>query len=1249
MSSDPSLKEPSKPAKMVPLGKYEVLAHIATGGMGAVYRARDTETGREVALKVLNPKMAARPDAVQRFHHEAHNAAQLRHENIVTVFEVGEIKGVTYLAMEYVDGIDLADHITKKGRLDVEEARQITFQAARALLHAHKRGIVHRDIKPSNFLLTHIEGKLVVKLTDLGLSRQIDDQEFRVTREGFTVGTIDYISPEQARDSRSADTRSDIYSLGCTLYHMLTGQPPFPEGGLAERIYKHMEVEPADVRQVRSDVSQAMACIVQQMLAKKPEDRYQTPRELLQALTQAEHRLPETVRAPRLAALRKKEAARGPRQKKESDSTVVETPRAPQGPAPRVKQKETVEEPVKKPAAPRAASRKRPPNRTGLLLGIGGGAVLLGLVVLLILRPWKSDSPDDSGDRSGDSGIGTRPPVKQDPPVDPIVKPKDPDKNPPAQVWPPLRAENPVLDRERLTKTFTEGWDEKPLPADLPVFRVRRQPAGTGDYATVAAAAKAIQEKGAVGPLGAERLYDAIIEIEDNGPLYETSFALTGKSVLIRAAAGYRPLLCWDVEREREKPLPPFAAVQDGRLTLEGLEFVLASARPVSESRASFARVIRGDFTARSCSFSVSGSHPAGVAVARLEGGAKDSKPARCRLSRCQARGGSLLGLDLETGSHQVLLDDTLLTTGDMPLLDIHAHNGERNKVLLLRSTLVGRSVGVHVRAEEPASLAADTLEVQAWDTVLARSGPGLEGVLLDLPATMRPETMRWQATNCLYTGWKYLLRGPMEIEVNNIGAWERQWASGGAERVEKMGWPAAAFPELAEVSIAEYGTQRTPGEPVGFASTSWPCLAASDKEKPALTIGCPIHLLPPARDRWPQWTVQRFVTPAVELLSSSAPEIPTTADGLFHGDRLDLTKGDVGDYLEQLPRSRRFAPRVVLHLYRSAQGMVHTCSAIRVKDVDLVVVLEPLKKGTGKDATSERLVLQSSATLVRDPGAFIEIENGNLDILGGEIRSSDYTSLIKIKGGSLRLHDVHLTVPIKAPRNFEGLILFQGGEPVRKTETRERTPVLSIDESVLFSGGSGIVVQGNGARVRLVQSVLVAGLDAIALEPGAEPRTKMNLSCSLENVTVAAARAAVRVGRVDGTAPPEEPIVVHTRFCTILNPFGGKGGVLLTEPGGLQRGELLWQGDQDVFDRRLHFGAATLKTIPDKAEGLSGWQAIWGPGGARRATLNFAHPNRFDADRWPMERLSLSAPGRPEEMRGVGADLQKLGLRRLR
>ena len=183
-----------------------------------------------------------------------------------------------------MDGIDLNTHINARGRLDPQEAWLITVQAARALDHAFQQGITHRDVKPSNFLLARQGRKLRVKLTDLGVARAIRDEDFRVTRAGTTVGTLDYLAPEQARDSALADVRSDIYSLGCTLYHMLAGQPPFPDGGLGERLFKHMQVEPPDVRQFNADVPDGLWAVLRRMLAKRPDQRYQTPAELLDAL-----------------------------------------------------------------------------------------------------------------------------------------------------------------------------------------------------------------------------------------------------------------------------------------------------------------------------------------------------------------------------------------------------------------------------------------------------------------------------------------------------------------------------------------------------------------------------------------------------------------------------------------------------------------------------------------------------------------------------------------------------------------------------------------------------------------------------------------------------------------------------------------------------------------------------------------------------------------------------------------------------
>ncbi|HMF13681.1 MAG TPA: serine/threonine-protein kinase, partial [Gemmataceae bacterium] len=176
------------------LGKYEIVAPIARGGMSAVFEARDVELGRRAALKI-----STTPDArlQARFRREALHSSRLRHENVVAVYDFGEAAGLWYIALELVDGTNLHEYLRRKGRLRPEEVRRIGIQACLALHHAHQQGIVHRDVKPSNFLVTRKDGRLVVKLSDLGLSRSEDDVR-RVTRTGSTVGTVDYMAPEQA-------------------------------------------------------------------------------------------------------------------------------------------------------------------------------------------------------------------------------------------------------------------------------------------------------------------------------------------------------------------------------------------------------------------------------------------------------------------------------------------------------------------------------------------------------------------------------------------------------------------------------------------------------------------------------------------------------------------------------------------------------------------------------------------------------------------------------------------------------------------------------------------------------------------------------------------------------------------------------------------------------------------------------------------------------------------------------------------
>jgi serine/threonine-protein kinase len=279
-----SSETPVQNDRVAQVGRYQIVKRIGAGGMGTVYKAIDVNLGREVALKILPEEMSGKADMIKRFQQEARHAARLLHEHIVTLYEFDKANGVHYLAMQYVEGCNLHEYIEKKGKLDPEEARRFTIQAARALAQAHKHNIVHRDIKPSNFLLTEKDGQPFIKLTDFGLARTVDDDDFGVTKTGTTVGTVDYISPEQARNSRSADIRSDIYSLGCSLYHMLSGKPPFPEGDMTERLLKHLEAEPPDLTLANPKVPPGLALVVKKMMAKKPADRYQTPAELIKDL-----------------------------------------------------------------------------------------------------------------------------------------------------------------------------------------------------------------------------------------------------------------------------------------------------------------------------------------------------------------------------------------------------------------------------------------------------------------------------------------------------------------------------------------------------------------------------------------------------------------------------------------------------------------------------------------------------------------------------------------------------------------------------------------------------------------------------------------------------------------------------------------------------------------------------------------------------------------------------------------------------
>jgi serine/threonine-protein kinase len=279
------------------VGPYVILDRLGAGGVGEVFKAWDTVKGRFVALKVLD-HLSRRDDAVTPFHHELQAVLRLAHANVIKIFDAGRVGPLAYVAMECVDGLDLDRYIRQVGPLPVEQACDYARQAALGLQHAHQLGLVHRDVKPANLFLINPPPAAtagggpprrgpdpVVKVLDWGLARLRPEEgeavdasgPGREAEKGDLLGTADYLAPEQARDPGLVDIRADVYSLGCALFFLLTGQPPFPGPSLMQKLLQHQEAERPRVQDVRADVPADLAAVVERMMARRPEERYPIP------------------------------------------------------------------------------------------------------------------------------------------------------------------------------------------------------------------------------------------------------------------------------------------------------------------------------------------------------------------------------------------------------------------------------------------------------------------------------------------------------------------------------------------------------------------------------------------------------------------------------------------------------------------------------------------------------------------------------------------------------------------------------------------------------------------------------------------------------------------------------------------------------------------------------------------------------------------------------------------------------------
>ncbi len=396
--------------------RYRVLGELGRGGMGSVFKAEHLLMERTVALKVIQPHLIQRPDAVERFRREVKAAARLEHPNIVRAYDAEQAGNSHFLVMEFIEGDSLAEVVENRGPLPVTDACRYIRQAAKGLQHAFEQGMVHRDVKPANLMLTR-DGQ--VKILDFGLARFASESgpaaSFRfsgtqepaadgtLTSAGAFMGTPDYAAPEQATNAHAADTRADVYSLGCALYHLLAGRPPFGGGSLAQKMAYHLHSKPTPLAQLRPDVPAELATVLDRMMAKKPSERYQTPAEVVRALAPFAGVVP-TVAGPTVVP-----------------GTGPDWSRLTDGPPPTKPQR---------PTNSKAAARRRRRVMTGILamaVSLLVGAATLGVVVYRIKTDKGEVGVNGRKEQPARDGKSAKSSPKPEPPPPP--KPAtDPDR-----------------------------------------------------------------------------------------------------------------------------------------------------------------------------------------------------------------------------------------------------------------------------------------------------------------------------------------------------------------------------------------------------------------------------------------------------------------------------------------------------------------------------------------------------------------------------------------------------------------------------------------------------------------------------------------------------------------------------------------------------------------------------------------------------------------------------------------------------
>ncbi len=1236
---------------MAQIGSYRLLETLGAGGMSNVYRAMHLETGHVVAVKVLPRTLARNPVMLKRFLDEGRIAESLLDPNVVEILDRGSEGGRYFIVLEYLPGGDLSQRVKTQGPLSPGEAIDVISQVACGLRHAAAQNLIHRDIKPANILIDP-QGR--AKVADLGLALRLEDEDQRVTRDGTTVGTVDYMSPEQARDSRSSSVRSDIYSLGCTFYFLLTGEPPFPGGDVTDKLRRHAFEAAPDPRRLNRAVPSALGELVQRMMAKEPESRFRSYDELIEAL----------ARVPRVAT--EEEANEGERGSGETDAagteewspagqpwepvsgsagysigpvqarTQVELPETRSGTALGAS---AMAKPVE--AETRRWSRESeelpPPPRESAgsgrgawavstqtrVLQIAVGVLLLTLAGLALRQMWVR--VQTGGVRVVDTESGVLDGESDD----------DGGSNRRAFYLIPAEADGRGLeesgaDWKEPSDSSDEGagvgrdvvWqaedlaglgvadlvERAPWMARLPLTKVRRLSAWQAP-ASQASIQKALD------------VVEGTAEIADEGPFFETGWNLgNAKTRRVRGAAGYRPAVV--LGRERGNPGVDvgrsFVVLRDQRLELEGLDLVIWG----GNGGAAFRLEGKSELVMRDCTVTLVGGTGGRSLVELVGAGAGSDRGCRVELDRTYVRGekGVSVASMLSGGGGEVVLRESAVVLGDGPLVRLDTGIVGPGRLVMLGSTVATGGDLMVIEGAAKKSEAA-LIEVREAGSRLVGLGTGVLVAWRDPPDGwgMLEGLVNWDGRGNRFLGWR-AEKGMDQGHGVVIGDLETLKARGveDGSAVEEVGAEGGELGAWTSVENLE-------GRLFGGESA----LSGVARPRPMLrerTVGR--FAMPPA-DAWAQGTDPDF---------TSALELEFDADAA-------PWNGDLGRFLAERVERGVMEIRVgVRGAGRKWLTPIHMRPGVR-----LTVVVErgdesapPLHWVAHDGAEGKALIWGRECSL--------ELRGVRLEHTGG---ASGLESLILIEQGRLWLEDCWLTAASNEARERGDLAVVRG-EGTRPLRGGEGWPSATFVNTVLVTGGRAVRAELGRGVVRLEGCAVAAGRAGFVLRPGEVARAGLAADLILDHCTIVAERDVVEVGPWENpNGPPSRPWVVSSRGCVILDPFVREGGrstaaLLRADEEVLAQGVVFWQSEEDVYGLTRCLAVGTQDPIAvSSGNVIRVWEEFWGwshverPVAAKglvKLARDPLEPGDFQADDL---RLIAASGGEP----GVGADGEKLGL----